>query len=200
MRIGFTGASGTGKSKLTEYLAEVFGLEVNPIGSRSVAKAMGFDSPYGVDAAGRRKEFQRRLLAEKTAWERERDRFVTDRTTLDNLAYSILHGVADVDAEFWGACFAGLARYDVIFALAVDDFCDPGDDAARVKDLAYHRCYEATLRGLLVRAEDERATMPGPPRFRVVPIREKSLDARKREIERFLRYRFAKEEDSGAPA
>lgn len=193
MRIGFTGASGTGKSTLARFVAETFGLEMCNVGSREVAKLMGFDSPYGVDAAGKRKEFQHRLLLEKTTWERERDRFVTDRTMLDNLAYSILHGVRDVDAEFMAACFKGLARYDVIFFLAVDDFCEPVDDAARVKDLAYHRAFEATLRGLYLRAARERSDLPrsvAPP-LRIEPVLASDLEARKREVERVVRYRFA---------
>lgn len=188
MRIGFTGASGTGKSTLARFLAETFALEMCNVGSREVARAMGFDSPYGVDAAGKRKEFQRRLLAEKTAWEREHDRFVTDRTTLDNLAYSILHGVHDVDEEFMGACFAALVRYDVIFMLAVDDYCDL-EDAVRVKNIAYHRAFEATLRGLFERAPEELAKHPVLPRIRLVHVREKSLEGRKNKVERVIRYR-----------
>lgn len=51
MRIAFCGASGTGKTTLARYLSERFELPLNPIGSRSTAKALGFESPYDVDRA-----------------------------------------------------------------------------------------------------------------------------------------------------
>ena len=69
-RVAICGASGTGKSVLAAYIAERYGLMVNPVGSRSVSQAMGFASPYDVDKAGKRAEFQRKLLAAKTGWER----------------------------------------------------------------------------------------------------------------------------------
>ncbi len=51
IRVGFTGASGTGKTTLAKAIAECFGVPLNPVGSRSVAKSMGFDNPYDVDKA-----------------------------------------------------------------------------------------------------------------------------------------------------
>jgi hypothetical protein len=51
MRIAFCGASGTGKTTLARFLSERFELPLNPTGSRSTAKALGFDSPYDVDKA-----------------------------------------------------------------------------------------------------------------------------------------------------
>lgn len=51
LRIAFCGASGTGKTTLAKAIQQKYGLELNPVGSRSVSKAMGFDSPYDVDKA-----------------------------------------------------------------------------------------------------------------------------------------------------
>jgi hypothetical protein len=101
---------------------------------------MGFASPYDVDRAGRRAEFQRRLLAEKVAWEREHDAFVTDRTTLDNLAYpEILAQASD-----------GARRYThVVYCQGV--FPRAIEDPARVSDLAYHAVFDALLDGLILR-------------------------------------------------
>ena len=65
VRIAMAGASGTGKTTLMNFLAKEYGLPVNPVGSRSVSAAMGFASPYDVDKAGKRSEFQRRLVTEK---------------------------------------------------------------------------------------------------------------------------------------
>jgi len=53
LRIAFAGASGTGKTTLAKYVYEVMApdMKFNPIGSRSVSKMMGFNSPYDVDMA-----------------------------------------------------------------------------------------------------------------------------------------------------
>jgi hypothetical protein len=57
MKIAFAGASGTGKSTLARWTAETYNLPFNPVGSRSVAKSMGFvgedgeGRPYDVDQA-----------------------------------------------------------------------------------------------------------------------------------------------------
>lgn len=51
MRIAFTGSSGTGKSTLSEHIAQVLGVPINPVGSRSTAKELGFENPYDVDRA-----------------------------------------------------------------------------------------------------------------------------------------------------
>src|SRR5271170_3399791 len=88
LRVAICGASGTGKTTLATFISETYGIPMNPVGSRSVSKAMGFDSPYDVDKAGKRAEFQRRLVTEKCEWEAAHDTFVTDRTTFDNLAYT----------------------------------------------------------------------------------------------------------------
>lgn len=154
LRIGFAGASGTGKSALSLALAERYGIPINPVGSRSVSQAMGFASPYDVDKAGRRAEFQRRLLQEKMAWEREHDAFVSDRATLDNLAYTALHDVAAVDEECLRLTLAGLDRYTHVFFCPIAAFQHVGDDPARVKEAAYHSVYEALLLGLLIKYQN----------------------------------------------
>jgi hypothetical protein len=57
MKIAFIGCSATGKTTLTKYINEREGWPINPVGSRSIAKEMGFvDSkgegkPYDVDGA-----------------------------------------------------------------------------------------------------------------------------------------------------
>lgn len=153
LRIGFAGASGTGKSTLAAIVSDKFGLPVNPVGSRSVAKAMGFASPYDVDAAGKRAEFQKRLMSEKIAWEAAHDRFVADRTTIDNLAYTAFHDVHAIDRETIDAAALGLRRYTHVIYCPVSAFCSVGDDPARVKDAAYHELYDALLFGLLEKYE-----------------------------------------------
>lgn len=178
MRIGFMGASGTGKSTLAAFIAEKYGLEVNPVGSRSVSKAMGFDSPYDVDKAGKRAEFQRRLVTEKVAWEDAHESFVVDRTTLDNLAYTMLHDIYAVDEALLESIAMGMQRYTHVIYCPVDAFCNPGNDAARVKDMTYHKLYDLTLRALYHEQRGLRA--------RWVRLVDDELEKRKRVVDAML--------------
>jgi hypothetical protein len=110
---------------------------------------MGFASPYDADAAGKRTEFQQRLLFDKAAWELAHDDFVTDRTTLDNLAYAILHDVHGVDADMLDTSRRGMLRYTHVFFCPIDSFCKTAGDPNRVSSLEYQRIYEIVLRGML---------------------------------------------------
>lgn len=148
-RIAFMGASGTGKSKMATWLQERYSLPDNPVGSRSVSKAMGFDSPYDVDKVpGMRAQFQRRLLTEKLAWEEASEGFVSDRTILDSLIYTMFHDIYAVDEETLRLVAKGMQRYTHIIYCPVEAFCNPGGDTARVQDLTYHRLYDVTIRAL----------------------------------------------------
>lgn len=151
VRLAFSGASGTGKSTLAIYVAELLGLPINPIGSRSVAQAMGFENPYDVDRAGKRTEFQQRLLDEKLAWERDHEAFVTDRTTLDNLAYTTLHNVHSIDAATLTQATQGAARYTHVAYCPVRVFFETKNDPARVSEITYHHLYDTLLEGLIRR-------------------------------------------------
>lgn len=152
MRLAFCGPSGTGKTTLAEYVRDRYHLEMNPVGARSVATAMGFDGkPYDVIKAGRYGEFQRRLLSDKAEWERSHDAFVTDRTTIDNLAYQSLHDIKGVDSDVLAEAIAGLARYEVIVLCPMSGFLDLAGDTARQADRAYHHIFDVLVEGLLVR-------------------------------------------------
>ncbi len=213
MRIAFLGASGTGKTTLTTAIAKIRDLPICPVGSRSVAQAMGFvhppghaqegqGNPYAVDraeaanyeislqdgapplsAARRacaswsqgartvRPAFQLRLQAEKIAWELDHADFVSDRTTLDDLAYAILHCREVVDAAFLERAREHMNVYDAVFYCPWYAFHDLGGDASRVADEAYHEVYDALVRGLVEQIA---------PRFseRLVMLEQGSLDWR----------------------
>ena len=197
MRIAFAGVSGSGKSTLARWLVSqegpLAGLPICPVGSRSVAKEMGFvdpetgeGRPYDVDRADGaayqahldigwftvdqaasmamagwrqgvptvRSHFQQRLADAKIAWESDRDNqvtgFVTDRTSLDDCAYAILHcpevaTQAFIDRALLHTC----ETYDRIFLCPMDAGQWLDGDAARVQDLDYHCRYEVVLNGLL---------------------------------------------------
>ena len=149
MRIALAGSSGTGKTTIANWIQAKYRLELNPVGSRSVSKAMGFDSPYDVDKAGRRAEFQTKLLLDKMSWEAGRDSFVTDRTTLDNLLYTALHDVYSVSNETIDLACKALNNYDYIIYFPMNSFCDIAGDPQRVSGVAYHRLYDAALFGFI---------------------------------------------------
>lgn len=151
LRVAFIGASGTGKSTLAVHLSESHGLPLNPVGSRSVAKAMGFESPYDVDKVGRRAEFQRRLLTEKVEWEGARDSFVSDRTVVDNLVYTVLHDVRAVDEQMLDLVLAAMKRYTHIVYCPVKTFCNVAGDPSRVKDASYHLVYDVVATAFVKR-------------------------------------------------
>lgn len=162
IRIAFCGASGTGKTTLAQFLCDKLGLPLNPIGSRSVAQEMGYDSPYDVDKAGRRGEFQVRLLAAKRQWEDAQSSFVTDRTTFDNLTYTVMHDIATVDDAIVTSAISGLDRYTHIVYCPVSAFISTASDPARVHSRVYHELYDTILRGLFLqyRHMDLDTTLP----------------------------------------
>lgn len=152
-RIAFAGASGTGKTTLARHVADKFGLPMNPVGSRSVAREMGFESPYDVDRAGKREEFQRRLQREKMAWELAHESFVTDRSTLDELVYTSFHDVQTAcSPTYFDAALSHMNRYDLVFYCPVDTFVNLDGDPSRLNELRYQqnfdRCLAGHLRGL----------------------------------------------------
>jgi predicted ATPase len=149
IRIAFTGASGTGKTTVAKQISTILGIPFNPIGSRSVAQSMGFGNPYDVDKAGKRAEFQRRLVTEKQAWEDSHEDFVSDRTTVDNLCYTALHDVSAVDKNLLDQVETGMRRYTHVVLFPVKGFCKLSGDAARVQDMVYQRLFESALTGFL---------------------------------------------------
>ncbi len=175
MRVAFTGSSGTGKTTLATFVAERYGLPINPIGARSVAASMGYASPYDVDKAGKRAEFQRQLVANKMGWEANRDAFVTDRTPFDNLAYTMLHDVRAIDAGLLAEVVIGTRAYTHIIKCPTDAFMHTGDDPARVHDGTYQELYETVIDALLARY-----------RVPVMVVTARSLEDRCTQVMRYL--------------
>ncbi len=148
-RIALCGASATGKTSLARHFSEKLKLVFNPIGSRSVAKDMGYDSPYDVDKAGKRFEFQDRLFKEKASWEDNRKEFITDRTSCDNLTYLALHDVYSISSDMLKAHFDHMRRYTHVIFTPMAFLYQPGHDHQRMHHMTYQKVYETLLQGFL---------------------------------------------------
>lgn len=177
--IGFCGASGTGKTTLASWIAERTGLPLNPVGSRSVAQELGFESPYDVDKASIdayrrfgldpkvranvainrfqigdrncRSMFQNALLDKKVEWENLHadSGFVTDRTTVDNYVYSTLHAPDEMTVPYMQVASDHLDVYDVIFFTSCTRFHNVSSDPMRSDNTAYHYSFELFANGVL---------------------------------------------------
>jgi AAA domain len=173
LRIAFCGASGTGKTTLARKVAELYSIPLCPVGSRSVAAEMGFENPYDVDTAGQREEFQQRLFLDKNNWELRNGNFVTDRTTLDNLTYSMMHDtrgvlpqreVTDPDV-FFAKYWIAMRNYTHVFFCPMAAYYNTSDDPIRKKDLRYNMTFERILHGLLIESRHTRVDLiPFPVR------------------------------------
>lgn len=153
-RIAIAGASGTGKTALAEALAKHYRLPLCPVGSRTISRELGYDSPYDVDTIpGARAKFQRTLFQRKEEWEAEFDEFVTDRTVLDNLAYTLLHDPESLPDAQLDNYFEAMTRYTHVAFLPIASFQQLGDDPARKKSRSYHLAFECILETLLRRSK-----------------------------------------------
>lgn len=173
MRAALCGASGTGKSTIALWLSETYGLPMNPIGAMGVAERMGFSSVYDLARAGLRPKFRANLFGLKTAWEEQTASFVTDRSTLDDLTYGLLHDVSDATKpEYFDAAIAHMARYELVIHCPARVFCAPSGDAKRLVEPRYHRAFDVLLSGLLREAEVEHG-------FSVLELLDPGLSERK---------------------
>lgn len=192
MNIAFCGASGTGKTTLAKWVSDCWKLPLNPVGSRSVAREMGFENPYYVDKADQhaylraiderkspaeaasvamrsfedgqygtcRGLFQRKLQASKIEWEvangtslqhgHRPTGFVSDRTTIDDLVYTMMHDPKSVDAEFKKRATDHCRVYDRVFFTPVSVFQDIAEDQKRLTNKNYHLLFDY-LAGLILR-------------------------------------------------
>ena len=178
VRVAIAGASGTGKTTIAAALQARFDLPLNPVGARSTAKALGFDKVYDIDDASMdvysqfveagftpqeaasksmgvrgnptvRRLFQRKLQAEKIAWENAHAHFVTDRSIVDDLVYTVMHDSLGLTNEYLKRSEKHLKTIDVLLVTPIQAFQNLGDDPMRVKEPAYHETYERILGAFL---------------------------------------------------
>lgn len=174
-RIAICGAAGTGKTRMITEINQIFNLEMNPVGSRSVAKSMGFDNPYDVDKAGRREEFQYLLMSDKVEWEKTKDDFITDRTTFDVLTYTALHDIRAVNRQFIDMAIRGFERYTHVFFFSKEEFFNLGDDPARMHSDVYHDIYEDMMISMIDRYASVQSATPLRVNGNVIEERRKQM-------------------------
>jgi hypothetical protein len=109
-----------------------------------VAFCMGFDSPYEVDAAGKRSEFQEQLLERKITAEICSDFFITDRSVADVLTYYALHESRKMSSGTIQKARDAFGRYTHIFLLPMIAHFEPGTDPCRLGATyrGYHETFE----------------------------------------------------------
>lgn len=101
--------------------------------------------------------FQVRLQQAKIAWEIDHaSGFVTDRTSMDDMAYALLHCPSAVDRAFIERAQTHLGQYTRVIFLPLASFNELEGDPARVNDLDYQVRYETILYGLLMGAWHKR--------------------------------------------
>lgn len=143
LRIGFTGAQGSGKTTIAEYVINKYGFKYSYINqTRKVIKTI-----YGGSLEKARKdaiEFQNTLINKKLFWERRHSKYgyVTDRTTIDNIAYYLAYSESPNAPEALKYIDKGITHarksYDIIFCLSPilntpDDPLSPPDTLEKFK-------------------------------------------------------------------
>ena len=154
MKIALCGASGTGKTTVAKLFAEDkdFGCTYLPNNTRALAEAVtGVPEPYEVDSMGLRTLFQRVMLVMKRHVESHADDFITDRSYVDHVVYSLLHdktGTAK-DAEWIMHALSMQRMYHLVVFFPIARFCNLGNDKARKQDMEYQERWEECAKTLL---------------------------------------------------
>ncbi len=134
MKIGITGAQGTGKTTLASILAEVLGIPLITEQVRKVAKDMGIESlkkvRADIETGG---VFQEACLKYQLSVEQGLSDFISDRTTIDNAVYWLKHHAhhwpSQVSIAYYRDAFRNIRNYNLI--LYVPPELEPIDDGFR---------------------------------------------------------------------
>lgn len=151
MRIGIVGAAGTGKSTLTRELSHRLGMPLVPDFVPEVLKEHGKDSWKGVLDWKLRRAIRMEALRRKIAAEAQHERFVSDKTVVDYLAYWLQNQAEkedrDQNLEFIDLVRTGADRYDCCVYLPYRPQVDFAH--GRNQDSVHNLKVAANKRGLL---------------------------------------------------
>lgn len=120
MRIGLSGAQGVGKTTLAGVLARELDIPLVEEQARVVVKEFGLDSLRALKGRPQlSKEFQWACLNAQIRVENELgDRFIADRTVVDNAAYWLKwragRSSSQDNLEYYRACEARAGVYDLV--------------------------------------------------------------------------------------
>lgn len=150
MRIGIVGAAGTGKSTLAKALAAHLQVPLVPDTVVQVLRERGRDSWRGVDPGDRRR-IREEALRRKIALEAEQIAFVSDKTSIDYLAYWLQNQSETeerhVNEAFLSQCKENAALLDVFVFLPYRE--DVAFAVGRNQDPIHNLKVAAHKRGLL---------------------------------------------------
>lgn len=162
-----------GPERGEELAAEVATASFNEGQRRLVAGLQGPGRSAELQGPTCRSLFQQRLQSDKIRWELDHDAFVTDRTTIDDLAYAVLHNRETVDGAFLDRALDHMARYDAIYYCPVGVYQNIDADPSRVTDVAYHCMCDALVAGFVSQVERRQ------PRTYIRTLTRADLDWRK---------------------
>ena len=167
MKIGFSGASGSGKTTIVKQLKELLSEDFNVVAINEVARSvfLEFNETYGyqnlteIRNSEHYLSFQKRILDEQIYWERKYQKeyniVLCDRTIYDILLYVLLYGkprdIRRFLCYFEYRCEAH-EPYDKIFLLEYLKGVDV-DDGFRTPDIEYRNAQELILKNLLREVE-----------------------------------------------
>lgn len=156
MKVGFTGSGGTGKSTVLKAILPKL-VEMDPSIEYLPSVARTVFSRHGVVEADQENwspkelySFQKEILDLRLEKEREHPNFISDRTMIDHVAYTMFRcyeGIPDDEfASLMALLEENINQYDIIFYFPI--LFTPPPDGLRQGGEAYRSAIDLIIRGL----------------------------------------------------
>jgi len=167
MKIGFTGAHGTGKTTIIEMLAEKTGFNFNPSIARQLSTEGIKINQDGDD------ETQKAILEKQLMYLNDEEHVILDRTLLDGYAYTkYSYDRGNISQEVMddviSALQSNMKKYDYIFRLPIEFLLD--DDGVRSTDSDFQREIDENIVEGIKLANVNVMTLTGIPDTRLKTI------------------------------